>query len=164
MNLRRLTLVLQILLVSACSHGDLTRGGDPLNDQVDKLVRQLQSGKVGKIEVVGIPASVVFVANATPDVVETAWQYRITVRNIDGERLDNLVLALKEARPERDAHFADLRVGVIFYSSAEGKQEERLCSLFFNRTGSRGALNGVPVAFGGGLYRRLTAVLFPPYK
>jgi hypothetical protein len=160
---KALSLVLPILFASACSHGSSTRGEGPIADRVADLVQELRSGKIGKIEILGIAGSVEFIGAATPDMLESDWQYKITIRRVDGERLENLIAALNETRLGREAHPADLRVGVFFYSSARGKEEERLSSLYFDRTGRRGAFNNVPVTFDGRLYNRLKAILCPPY-
>jgi hypothetical protein len=126
-------------------------------------VQELRSGKIGKIEILGIAGSVEFIGAATPGLLESDWQYKIEIRRVEGERLENLTEALNEAKLGREAHPADLRVGVFFYSSERGREQERLYSLYFDRTGRHGVFNDVPVASDGRLYNRLKAILFPPY-
>lgn len=67
-------------------------------------------------------------------------------------------MTLKEARAWQVADGADLRWGVIFQSAAGS---DRLGAIYFDRTGRKGAIGSIPVAFGSEFFARLKAALSP---
>jgi hypothetical protein len=118
--------------------------------QVDAIIQSLKAGDVARIEVFGVPPDLLFRSDFAPERLETGWDYKLTIRNLDSTmkpRADALAVALRSAaiQPSR-GHSLDVRRGVVLYpKTPEGK---RLASLYFDRSGRIGGINSTVVSFG----------------
>ena len=157
-----LVLVASQLLMSACYHAERIEPRNTAERRLDSIAASVLAGKIGKVEILQIRLNTSFIAQVTPEVLENAWDFRYTIRHIDGDRLPRLATALRTATIGTERTGADLRWGVILYSSTE--EERRLGAIYFDRTGRRGALDDVPVSFENDALIELRTALLPPYQ
>lgn len=152
------------LVMLGCSQGPQTGPRNSLQERLDSVAQEVETGRVREIEIMQINANTSFITQVTPEVLANGWDYRFTIRSIDRTRRAKLAAALRSARPEQVTESADLRSGVIFYSSARDEQGKRIGALYFDRTGNSGALDDTPVSFAQGFARQLMKALLPPYE
>jgi hypothetical protein len=131
--------------------------------QIDAIVQSIKAGSVGSVEVFGVPPDTLFRTNVPPERLESLWDYKLTVRGLDGRlepRAKELTVALKSAATQPSLtklDSLDVRWGIIFYAKTpEGK---RIASLYFDRNGRSGAVNNTPVSFAPDLLPRLKKAL-----
>jgi hypothetical protein len=148
-----------ILLLSACSRGADSAGEQgPAKQQLNALADDLRAGRVGTVEVLRIPDNVLFEIRVAPETIEQVWNFRFTIHKREGSGIEKTEMALKGARAWRVSDASDLRWAVILQSSVSG---DRLGAIYFDRTGRRGAVGNIPVAFGSGFFANLKTALSP---
>jgi len=119
--------------------------------RIDAIVRSVNGGDIGVVEMSGLPSDAAFRVNITPERLESWWAYKLTVRGLSLEP-EKLRMPLSSAAIQpSSAKLAslDVRTAIVFYAKTpEGK---RIASFYFDRSGRHGAVNNMPVAFPSGL-------------
>ncbi len=129
--------------------------------QLDAIVDAIREGNLGTTEILQIPSEVEHPANITPLSLENTWENRLTVKLLRSSQQEKLASTLRMATVQPlDVKLdrLDVRWGIVFYAhrTPEGK---RLGAIYFDRTGRKGAVNNIPVAFDPTLFVRLKAAL-----
>lgn len=138
--------------IIVCAQGDQMKGNSQVQSQVDALAAKLINGEIVKIEIINIPSQVLNRTRITPEMLEKQFHYKLTFRDIRGNIHKNkLVEAIKSMAVQPQAEMADIRWGVIFY----GVDDIRVGAIYFNKTGSSGAVGNVPVSFKGNFFKWL---------
>jgi hypothetical protein len=120
-----------------------TAHGNP-EANVEALKSLLRAGRVTKVEMLRMPDNVMTRVAVTPQALRSSASYIIIFHSdIDGTfepLLSGISLKI-------DEHTPDLRWGVIFYDA----QDREVGSIFVDKSGQFGYLNGESVSFNGGL-------------
>ncbi len=124
--------------------------------QLDFLSRESQGGRIGRVEVLQIPKDLNTRNPVTAAYLESGWFFKFTVRRLDPPNSAELAKILKVIKTGPYSERTDFRSAVIFYYLPE---EKRIGAIYFDRTGSRGAVNDVPVSFGENLLGELERAL-----
>ncbi len=120
--------------------------------QLDFLSRESQAGRIGKVEALQIPKGLNTRNPVTAEYLESGWFFKFTVRRLDPANSAELTKVLKAIKTGPYSAKMDFRSAVIFYSWPE---EKRIGAIYFDRIGSHGAVNDVPVSFGENLLGEL---------
>jgi len=132
--------------------------------QIDAVVKSINGGDIGGVEIFGVPPNVAFRVNVTPERLESWWDYKLIVRglSLESEKL-RVALSSTTIQPySAKLDSLDVRTGIVFYSKTpEGK---RIASLYFDRNGGHGAVNKMPVSFGPDLLPRLKKAVHAPIE
>jgi hypothetical protein len=148
-------LVIMSLASSGCIQADRVGNKGPAKERLDGLARELQEGGVGTIEIVQISPDKMYLIRVTPEAMETVWDYRFKIQNIDSSRRAKLVDALKASDVQQIAEVPDLRYEVVFYAT----DEHRISALYFDRSGNRGLVDNFAVSFGRDFFPMLRHAL-----
>ena len=132
----------------------------PAEEQLKALATEVQAGRVGTVEILQIPPSLLTRSAVTPQILDRSWHYRFTIRHLSDPRISITSAVLKTAKCLPGVN-SDVRWGVIFYSLADGK---RILAIYFDRTGRTGAVDEVWVSFGENFLARLKAALSPSFE
>ena len=151
--LRLLVYVLLLLApLAGCARGNAVKSNSPAQVQVDALAAKLANRDIRRVEILQIPARVLTGARVTPEMLEEGFYYKIAISDIRGDAYENsLVEAAKSMAVQPGTETADLRWGVIFYGVDDG----RVGALYFDKTGSSGAVGDAPVSFRGDFFNWL---------
>ena len=124
----------------------------PDQSQVDVLAAKLEGGQIGRIEIFEIPVRILTRARITPEALEKQFHYKLTIRDVRGGAYQpKLIEVTKSLAVQRRSEMADIRWGVIFY----GTDNSRVGALYFDKSGSSGAVGSTPVSFKGDLFKWL---------
>jgi len=113
------------------------------------ILRQLSSGAIARVEILQIPGRVLTRSRITPAMLEQQYHNKVEIRDITlTAYYKDVVYAFKSlvVRPEEEG--ADLRWGIVFYS----RTGQRAGALYFDKTGRRGVVDDLPVAFQGDFF------------
>jgi hypothetical protein len=158
MNPRRACFVFLIQLVFvACKREKETVLSGPAAERLQALSKQIEEGRVGSLDILQIGLDVEYITSVTEELLESDWQYRFENRRVDALPLQNLAATLRSSQVASADVKGDFRWGVIFYSKADPKR--RLGAIYFDRTGRRGSIDGLPIAFKEGFFARLKSIL-----
>jgi hypothetical protein len=145
--------LLYAVLTSGCAQDHDAKPTNDFQSQVDALAAKLAKGEITKMEVLQIPASVLTQGAVTPEKLERAFFYKLTIRDVRYEPLrPRLAKAAQSVRVQPDTDMTDLRWGVIFY----GLDGARVGAVYFDRWGTRGAVGDSPVSFKGDFFKWLS--------
>jgi hypothetical protein len=99
---------------------------------------------IERIEILHIREEDEFPHNVSSSVVELNWQYILAIRRPESSKTaDGLIRAIKGETAELTSKVTDLRWGCLFYD----KKENRIISIYFDKTGRKGVINGACVSF-----------------
>lgn len=129
----------------------LNAQSDSARSQLEALVHSIEANDIVSVEIFGVPEDAVFAVNISPESLENAWDYKVTLRSPSAlqSRVLALTTALRRAGVQpaaKKVEFLDVRTGVAFYSKAENVR--RIAVLYFDRAGRAGAVGNAPVFFG----------------
>lgn len=120
--------------------------------QLSVVVDSIRAGKVRRVEILQIPPQLYTNVAITPDVLERSYYYKLTIRDIQKTTYEGpMATAVASVSASVGGEMSDLRLGIIFFDEAD----KRIGSLYFDSAGTRGAIDSVPVAFGGDLAKWL---------
>jgi len=149
--------LITLVVIIGCGRAHPSDDGGPIRTQLNALAQELQAGRIGMVEILQISSSSIFRTQVTPELMEKWWDYKSTIRHIDGSPRDKVVAALKSAVTQQGDPRPDIRWGIVFYSAQEQK---RIGALYFDGPGRNGFVNDLPASFKDGLLHNLSAVLF----
>jgi hypothetical protein len=116
------------------------------------IVDALSRDQIARVEVVHVPTRILTRTRLTPEMLDATFDYKFVVRDLRSSVYrEDIVRATRSLSVQRDEQMADLRWGLAFY----GPDESRIGALYFSGSGSRGAVNAMPVSFRGELFRLL---------
>lgn len=145
--------LLIFMLIVTASQGEQMKNNNQAQMQVDVIVEKMANDEIGRIEVLHIPVSVLTRTAITPEMIEKQFNYKLTI--VHGwHNKDELVKSLKSIEVQPTVMAADLRWGVIFYSF---KDDSRVGAIYFDKSGSRGAISEIPVTFSGNFFKWLNS-------
>lgn len=152
-----------VLMVLGCAapvdhgagHGSDAWAPSPtiVNDDPDRVVdletafARLQNawdaGHIRSVDVLHIPVTSEFGGNVSSSIIEVFYEFRLTNRDAGQSALaTDLAAVIRNLRPESSGSVADLRWACIF-----SKADQRVFSIYFDRTGRRGVVEGACVQF-----------------
>lgn len=144
--------LLLLVPMMGCAQGSNVKANSPSQSQVDSLAAKLANGDIGRIEIFQIPARVLTRTRITPEMLEKQFHYKLTIRDIrGGAHQDKLIEAMKSLAVQAEGEMTDIRWGIVFY----GLDESRVGALYFDKSGSKGAVGDTPASFKGGLFKWL---------
>jgi hypothetical protein len=108
----------------------------------ESLLGNVKMSDIKKIEIIHMPFNLLTRSHVSVDMLENSYYYKITIRNIDGD-MAYLEKALQSTKINMSDKESDLRSGVILFDA----QGDRIVSIYFDKSGSRGYLNSTPVSF-----------------
>jgi len=149
-------LALVVLLFGGCAIQRPNRGDESAQAQIRALAEFLKADGVGVIETYHIPLASETPGDVTPDALLRGWYYKTTIRHLSASSRVALATAFMTASVSREQRMADLRQGIVFYSS---RDHVALSAIYFDQTGRHGVVNGVPLSFERGFLARLKAAL-----
>lgn len=151
--MKALTAALLLLVpMMGCAQGNKVKSNSPAQSQVDNLATKLANGEIGRVEIFQIPARVLTRTRITPDALERQFYYKLTIRDIrGGAHQAKLIDGMKSLAVQPESEMADIRWGVVFY----GTDESRVGALYFDKSGSTGAVGVSPVSFKNDLFKWL---------
>jgi hypothetical protein len=152
--MKQLTICILLLLapMTGCAQEGSVKGNNPAQSQVDGLAAKLANGEIGRVEIFQIPARILTRTRITPEMLEKQFYYKLTIRDVrGGAHQGNLFEAMKSIAAQPGGEMADLRWGVVFYLI----DESRVAALYFDKSGSSGAVGDTPVSFRGDFFRWL---------
>lgn len=110
---------------------------------LEAVIAKLDRSEIAKVEILEIPANVSARERITPSALETAFFYKLTIQYISGQSYRDFTAALKTLKIKSVGQGTDLRWGVIFYAD----DGSRVAGVYFNRWGTAGWVDNVPVVF-----------------
>lgn len=120
--------------------------------KLSSVVGSVRAGKVRRVEILQVPPGLYTNVAITPDMLERDYYYKLTIRDIRRTIYEGgIVTAVASVSASVGGEMPDLRWGVIFFDEAD----KRIGSLYFDSGGTHGAIDSVPVAFGGDLAKWL---------
>ena len=129
--------------------------------RINALADRIATSNVVKMDVLEIPAEVATRTQVTPDLLERAFDFRLTVADIRGwSDRPALIVALRSLKAEPSSGSADLRWAVIF-SDPEGR---RVDAIYFDGDGKNGMLGTDSVSFKGDFFAWLTRRFLPCFR
>jgi hypothetical protein len=128
------------LSVGAVEHG-MAQGG--VESKMDALRSLLKTGAVTKVEVLRMPDTVMTRVAVTPQALRLSASYTVIFNEDIVGTFEPLLVGVS---PKVENHNADLRWGVLFYDA----QNHETGSLFVDKAGQYGYLNGETVSFDTG--------------
>ncbi len=146
-----LGVVLYLVFALLGGGAEVSHMRDPAEAQgrVDDLAARLVGGSVIRVQILQIPARVLTRTRITPEMLQRQFHYELTIRDIRGGVYERKLAALAKATTVKPrAEMPDLRWGVIFYDAGE----KPVVAFYFDKTGNYGAVDDVPVSFGGDLF------------
>jgi hypothetical protein len=136
--------VISVLLVNASAAED-----NPAQKRLDSIALALTQGTIGRIVILQMPANLETRASVSPDNLEKWFYNKLTIRNItESAYRDKVINAFKSLSTAPQQNHGDIRWGVIFYS----RDEQRIGSVFFDRSGKNGNVDRLPVSFHGDFF------------
>jgi hypothetical protein len=111
---------------------------------MDELRSLLKSGAVKRVLVLRVPDAVMTRVDVTPQALGSIASYTVTFREDIEATFEPLLAGLSFKKEKRNP---DLRWGVLFYDA----HDQELGSLYVDKFGQEGYLNGETVVFETGL-------------
>src|SRR5262245_17514212 len=146
----RASAILAVLLTLTLGQNGKSDTPTPSETMVS-LVQNIESGTIGKVEVLCIPDGVVFAVAMTPERLETAWHYKFTVRDFRGDPLaEKLIDAIKDTTLSELAWHGDTRWAFHFYDL----DNKDVVTLYSDYSGNM-VINGRSVKSKGPLLKEL---------
>ncbi len=122
---------------------DTTRAIDFPN-AIKRINTLWETRKIEKIELVHIPASIVFRKNVSSSSLDANYLFKLVVKEAEDTQIGSEIVAkLRALTTQPLGRAADLRWGFIFYSS----ENTRLFALYFDSSGLEGVVEGACVKF-----------------
>jgi hypothetical protein len=143
-----------LLVTASVCVGEGTAAGGQATPQarVERLLDQVRSNGVKRIEIVQIPPGILTRTRVTPELLEHSFHYKLVIGDIRGSAYAaSLTSAVGSMSAEPGGEMGDLRWGMTFYDQGD----QRIASLYFDASGHRGAIDSTPVSFKGDLFKWL---------
>lgn len=125
---------------------------DRAQAQIAALAAKIEKREIGRIEIMQIPLGIVTRIPVTPEKLEQSFRSKLVVRDVTLSKREKEWIATIKSTSAVDVPLpsepADIRVGIVFYDT----EDRRVASLFFDRTGERGAIGGSPASFSSELF------------
>jgi len=132
-----------------------------LRRRVEALATEIQNDQAVGLDIVEIPAEVLTRSRVTPEVIERAFHFRLTIADIrTWKDRPALLTALKTLSVEPTAGAPDLRWGLIFSDI----NKKRMEAIYFDGTGVTGMLGSDTVTFKGDFFRWVTEKFLPEFR
>jgi hypothetical protein len=147
--------LLLVGLLIACTGRGRATDDTITKSRLDGLADAFRNRKVAAVEVLHIPAEILFRSAVTPEILEQLWQDKLTVRIIDDALAGQLTSALSNVVVRSAPGRWDVRWGFIFLSS----QGQRVVTIYFDGRRDGAVIDGRYVSFEGGLVSKLKAAL-----
>lgn len=146
------TLILLIVVIFSPSTLAQSESISVTQKDVNSAIAQFSSSKVQHIEIIEIPPRIMTRSQVTQSMLEHGYHYKLTIRYIKqslyGKNFQEAI-ASTVVTPTTDTF--DLRWGIIFFDS----DDRRLGALYFDDTGSNGAVESNWVTFKGNMFEWL---------
>jgi hypothetical protein len=124
--------------------------------RIDALVKQINALEIGRVEIVHVPSSFMTNIRLTPTALERSYDTKITIRDLRvSSYRRELTDAMNGLSVNLEKEVPEVRWGLVFHDV----NGTRISALYFNRSGTAGAVDDVPVAFSGKLFQWLEAKL-----
>lgn len=137
-------LVLGILLLAS-----LSLSQDKTSAKLSPWPHTLAVNQVSKVVVIYLPEEIMTRASLTRSDLDGLHYCEFTVRNLEAfPWMKDVVAAVHATNPKPATHPGDLRWGVSFF----GPSNAMIGSIYFDRFGRSGDLDGIPVTFSGRLH------------
>jgi len=141
-----------MMLIGGCAEGNQVKADSQTGSEVDGLVAKLAKGEIGRVEVLQIPPEVLTRTRITPEMLERQFDYKFTIHDVRGGAYrKGLLEAMRSVEVGPRSEMPDLRWGIVFYDV----HDMRVGALYFDKTGSRGAVDNAPVSFRGDFFKWL---------
>lgn len=145
-------LLLLLTPVAAYTQEKRVNGDAPAQLEVNTIVTKLDKDEIGRVEILNIPAQILTRTRITPQLLERQFSYKFTIRDLRGEaHQKRLMAATKSVVVQANPEMPDIRWGVIFYNV----DDVRVGSIYFDKSGRKGAVNSTAVSFKGDLFQWL---------
>ena len=112
---------------------------------MDLVSSMLKSGNVVKVRVLRIPDTVTTVVSVTPDALRSEPYYSVTFNEDLSVIFESLLSGI---RIKKDDHIPDIRWGLLLFDA----KDHEIGSLFVDKFGQHGYLNGENVSFETGFF------------
>ncbi len=146
MNIRLLlaiSLVLLCLTVWSGASSEMRPNTADHQPSAQALADLIRSDACARLEVLYFPTEMQTQAPLTPEQLEAHCWYRIGVREFQWSAVrTDLITALDVSSVETEAKEPDCRWGCIFYD----REDSRVLTVYLDRRGSVGLINGTPVS------------------
>jgi hypothetical protein len=146
-----LVLLMDVLMTDACTQAqEMDQSG--LQSRIQLITSTFSVGNVSRIEVLQIPPRILTRSAVTPEMLEKSFHYKLVIQNPgSGAYRDKLRDALSSMSVRSELEIKDLRWAVLFYT----RDGSRVGSLYFNKDGEYGAVDGKPASFRGDFFKWL---------
>ncbi|GAB4351230.1 MAG: hypothetical protein Kow0099_35230 [Candidatus Abyssubacteria bacterium] len=105
-----------------------------------------------RVEIVQIPPEVLTRTRITPEMLETQFHYKLTIRDMRGGAYrEELAKTLKSTAVQPQSEMVDIRWGIVFYDA----NDMRVGAVYLSKWGKNGAVGETPVSFKGKLFKWL---------
>jgi hypothetical protein len=112
------------------------------NAAVEQLDQQWKAVRVKKIEIMHIPTNRMCLGNVSSSRMDVSYGYKLIVRDPESsELMKELMGVLRNVSADWSGELADIRWGLVFYDL----EDRRLFSIYLDRTGHNGVVNGACV-------------------
>jgi len=120
--------------------------------QIEALTQRLSDNEIARIDFLKVPQRAAVKTRLTPELLESSFYYKLEFHDIRQSAYKTEFLrAAKSVSAVPESGTPDLRSALIFYDASD----TRVAAIYFDRSGSRGIVNGLPVVIHGKLYRWL---------
>ncbi len=127
-------------------------GQNAAHDSLETLESLLRVGAVPKVEILRIPDEVLTRTSVTPEAVHSIAYYSVIFRKDVESTFGPL---LSESSFRKSSQQSDLRWGVLFYDNSD----QEIGSMFVDKFGESGFVNGEAGRFGSNLARRVLQII-----
>ena len=140
--------ILIALMVSLAPVAEV-RADDAAQAVVESIVTEIKERRVGRVEIINVPAYILNVAAYGPEDLERVYTYKFIIADLRGSAYaSGLQEALATMEVARTDDYGDLRWGLIFLDL----DDNRLGAIYLDGWGKRGVVNSTPVTIDGELY------------
>ncbi len=145
-------IVLIYAMIAGFAQANEMADGSKPQRQIDAIADMLARREIGRVEILNVPRRILTYASITPEGLEEIFHYKLTIHDMSGGLYrKELAEILKSTKVQPNSNMGDIRWGLIFYDASE----RRVGAIYLDGFGDRGAVDDVPVAFKGKLYKWL---------
>jgi hypothetical protein len=133
-------------LTAGCSQTPPVKVPSPAQETVNALANAVSGQQIERLEIIQMNPWVMTRSRITPQALEKHYDYKLIIQRLSGfGGREKMTKALSSVAVKPLEEGADLCWGVIFY----GQNDVRVGAVYFDRSGSRGSVNDMPVSFEG---------------
>jgi hypothetical protein len=119
---------------------------------LETIVAKLSAKEIERVDILEMPSEALTRTRVTPEMLEAQFWYKLTINHFRGGPYEGeLLVASKSLTVRPQEEIPDLRWAAIFYDT----NGIRVGALYFNNTGSAGAVDTTPVLFQGSFFNWL---------